>query len=142
MQNDSATAVAWGFARPSKPQPSETQLIWSIAQGDKRAMHVLFARHRLPLYRFALRLVADKEAAEDVVSDVFLEVWRHAGRFEGRCRVSTWLLAITRNVALSTMRRRPMEKLDGAEVEAIPDHADDPKRRSRRSSTAQFSPTA
>ena len=116
MQNDSATAVAWGFARPSKPQPSETQLIWSIAQGDKRAMHVLFARHRLPLYRFALRMVADKQAAEDVVSDVFLEVWRHAGRFEGRCRVSTWLLAITRNVALSTMRRRPMEKLDGVEA--------------------------
>jgi RNA polymerase sigma-70 factor, ECF subfamily len=127
MQNDSATAVAWGFGRPSKPQPSETQLIWSIAQGDKRAMHVLFARHRLPLYRFALRLVADKEAAEDVVSDVFLEVRRHAGRFEGRCRVSTWLLAITRNVALSTMRRRPMEKLDGVEAEAIPDHADDPE---------------
>ena len=48
MQIDLATAVAWDFARPSKPQPSETQLIWSIAQGDKRAMHVLFARHRSP----------------------------------------------------------------------------------------------
>ena len=47
--------------------------------------------------------------------------------FEGRCRVSTWLLAITRNVALSTMRRRPMKNLDGAEAEAIPDHADDPE---------------
>ena len=100
MQNDLATAVAWDFPRPSKPQQSETELIRSIAQGDKRAMHVLFAQHRLRVYRFALRLVDDKEAAEDLVSEVFLEVWRHAGRFEGRCRVSTWLLAITRNVAL------------------------------------------
>jgi RNA polymerase sigma-70 factor, ECF subfamily len=94
----------------------------------RQTCHARLVRpHRLPLYRFALRLVANKEAAEDVVSDVFLEVWRHAGRFEGRCRVSTWLLAITRNVALSTMRRRPMEKLDGVEAEAIPDHADDPE---------------
>ena len=90
-------------------------------------MHVLFASHRLRVYRFALRLVADKDAAEDLVSEVFLEVWRHAGRFEGRCRVSTWLLAITRNVALSMLRRRPMEKLDGGEAAAIPDHADDPE---------------
>ena len=62
--------------------------------------------------------------------------------FEGRCRVSTWLLAITRNVALSTMRRRPMEKLDGAEAEAIPDHADDPETAIQKKQRAQFSPTA
>ena len=127
MQVDLASAVAWNFDRPSKHQQSETELIQSIAQGDKRAMHALFARHRLHLYRFALRLVADREAAEDLVSEVFLQVWRHANRFEGRCRVSTWLLAITRNRALSILRRRSMEKLDSGEAEAIPDHADDPE---------------
>jgi len=87
MQIDLASAVAWDFARPSKPQQSETELLQSIAQGDKHAMHVLFAHHRLRVYRFALRLVADREAAEDLVSEVFLQVWRHADRFEGRCRV-------------------------------------------------------
>ena len=127
MQTDTASAVAWDFARPSKPQQSETELVQSIAQGDKRAMHVLFAHHRLRVYRFALRLVADPEAAEDLVSEVFLQVWRHANTFEGRCRVSTWLLAITRNLAMSILRRRPMEKLDGGEAETIPDHADDPE---------------
>ena len=99
MQIDLASAVAWDFVRPSKPQQSETELLESIAQGDKHAMHVLFAHHRLCVYRFALRLVADREAAEDLVSEVFLQVWRHAHRFEGHCRVSTWLLAITRNRA-------------------------------------------
>jgi RNA polymerase sigma-70 factor (ECF subfamily) len=127
MQIDLARAVAWDFSRSATQQQSETKLVQSIAQGDRRAMHVLFARHRLRVYRFALRLVVDKEAAEDLVSEVFLQVWRHAGRFEGRCRVSSWLLAITRNMALSMLRRRPVEILDGGEAAAVPDHADDPE---------------
>jgi RNA polymerase sigma-70 factor (ECF subfamily) len=125
MQMDPASVVSSDFARSSKR--SEAELMRSIAQGDKRAMHVLFAHHRLDVYRFALRLLADKEAAEDLVSEVFLEVWRHAGRFEGRCGVSTWLLAITRNLALSVLRRRPMERMDCGEAAAIQDHADDPE---------------
>jgi RNA polymerase sigma-70 factor (ECF subfamily) len=90
-------------------------------------MQILFVQHRPRVYRFALRLVDDEQAAEDLVSEVFLEVWRHAGRFEGRCRVSTWLLAITRNLALSMLRRRRMERLDDDAAAAIPDHADDPE---------------
>jgi RNA polymerase sigma-70 factor (ECF subfamily) len=127
MQIDLASVVAWDSRRLSKPQQSEIELIGAIAQGDKRAMHVLFAKHRLGVYRFALRLVDEKEAAEDLVSEVFLNVWRHAGTFEGRCRVSTWLLAITRNLAFSMLRRHPMEKLDDGKAAAIPDQADDPE---------------
>jgi len=121
-------AVAWDVRRLSRPQQTEADLIRSIAQGDTRAMHVLFARHRFYVYRFALRLVDDKHAAEDLVSEVFLEVWRHAARFEGRCRLSTWLLAITRNLALSMLRRqRPMEELTAAEAFTISDDADNPE---------------
>jgi len=127
MQIDLASVVASDFRRLSKPQQSEIELILAIAQGDKHAMQVLFSKHRLGVYRFALRLVDEKEAAEDLVSEVFLQVWRHAGRFEGRCRVSTWLLAITRNRARSILRQRPMEKLDSGEADAIPDDADDPE---------------
>ena len=127
MQIDLATVVASDFSRLSKPQQSEIELIRAIAQGDKRAMHLLFAQHRLGVYRFALRLVNEKEAAEDLVSEAFLNVWRHAGRFEGRCRVSTWLLAITRNLAFSMLRRHPTEKLDDGKAAAIRDHADDPE---------------
>lgn len=127
MQIDLATGVASDFPRLSKPQQSEIELIRAIAQGDKRAMHLLFAKHRLGVYRFALRLVNEKEAAEDLVSEAFLNVWRYAGRFEGRCRVSTWLLAITRNLAFSMLRRHPTEKLDDGKAAAIRDHADDPE---------------
>jgi RNA polymerase sigma-70 factor (ECF subfamily) len=132
MQINLAGTVVGELPRLSNPQPSQRELIRAIAQRDKHAMKALFAQHRLRVYRFALRLVDDKDAAEDLVSEVFLEVWRHAGRFEGRCRVSTWLLAITRNLALSTLRRRQMERLDHDEAAAIADHADDPERAFQR----------
>ena len=50
--------------------------------GNRLAMQVLFARHHVRVYRFVLRLVRDQTLAEDLVSEVFLDVWRQAGRFE------------------------------------------------------------
>ena len=80
---------------------SDEILIARIAQGDRLAMQVLYGRHHVRVYRFGLRLVRDEQAAEDLISEVFLDVWRQAGKFEGRSAVSTWLLAITRFKALS-----------------------------------------
>ncbi|HZO47328.1 MAG TPA: sigma-70 family RNA polymerase sigma factor, partial [Xanthobacteraceae bacterium] len=77
--------------------------------------------------RFVLRLVRDESVAEDLISEVFLDVWRQAGRFEGRSQVSTWLLAIARFKALSALRRRPDEELDDETAEAIEDPSDDPE---------------
>ena len=73
---------------------SEEILIERIAAGDKLAMQVLFARHRTNLYRWLLRFVDNETVAEDLLSDVFLDVWQQAGRFEGRSAVTTWLLSI------------------------------------------------
>ena len=70
-------------------------------------MRTLFARHQTRVYRFVLRLLKNEAAAEDVVSEVFLDVWRQAGQFEARASVSTWLLSIARFKALTAMRRRP-----------------------------------
>jgi RNA polymerase sigma-70 factor (ECF subfamily) len=63
---------------------SNERLVERVAAGDRLAMQVLYQRHHLRVYRFALRIVNDAATAEDVTSDVFLEVWKHAGRFEGR----------------------------------------------------------
>jgi RNA polymerase sigma-70 factor (ECF subfamily) len=106
---------------------SDEVLIGRIAGGDKLAMQVLFARHHVRVYRFVLRLVSDASLAEDLISEVFLDVWRQAGRFEGRSAVSTWLLAIARFKALSAMRRRPEEELDEEAAAAIADPGDDPE---------------
>ena len=101
---------------------SDEVLIGRIASGDRLAMQVLFARHHVRVYRFVLRLVRDESVAEDLISEVFLDVWRQAGRFEGRSAVSTWLLAIARFKALSALRTRPDEELDEETAEAIEDH--------------------
>ena len=106
---------------------SDEALIARIAGGDRLAMQVLFARHHVRMYRFVLRLVRNEATAEDLISDVFLDVWRQAGKFEGRSAVSTWMLSIARFKALSALRRRPEQELDDETAQAIEDHADDPE---------------
>jgi RNA polymerase sigma-70 factor (ECF subfamily) len=106
---------------------SDEVLIGRIAGGDRLAMQVLFARHHVRVYRFVLRLVSDPTIAEDMISEVFLDVWRQAGRFEARSAVSTWLLAIARFKALSALRKRTDDELDDETAEAIPDTADTPE---------------
>src|SRR4051812_22989527 len=111
----------------ANPATSDEVLIGRIANGDRLAMQVLFARHHVRVFRFVLRLVRQEATAEDLISEVFLDVWRQAGRFEGRSQVSTWLLAIARFKALSALRRRPDEELDEEAAEAIEDPNDDPE---------------
>ncbi len=106
---------------------SDEVLIGRIAKGDRLAMQVLFARHHVRVYRFVLRLVGNQAVAEDLISEVFLDVWRQADRFEGRSAVSTWMLAIARFKALSAMRKKPEEELDDETASAIEDPTDDPE---------------
>ena len=90
-------------------------------------MRALFARHRIPLYRWLLRIVRDETLAEDLLSDVFLDVWRQAGSFRGDASVSTWLLAIARYKALSARRARADAELDARIASSIADPADNPE---------------
>jgi RNA polymerase sigma-70 factor, ECF subfamily len=106
---------------------TDEMLIARIAEHDSLAMRTLFARHQTRVYRFLLRLVRNEAIAEDIVSDVFLEIWRAASRFEARAPVSTWILAIARFKALSVMRRRVDEELDEDMADTIADSSDDPE---------------
>jgi RNA polymerase sigma-70 factor, ECF subfamily len=106
---------------------SDEMLVERIAAGDKLAMQVLFARHRTPVYRWLLRLVGNETVAEDLLSDVFFDVWQQAGRFEGRSAVATWLLAIARFKALSARRRRADAELDETIEATLVDPSDDPE---------------
>ena len=105
-------------------ETSDTILIERIAAGDKLAMHALFARHRTPIYRWLLRFVGNETVAEDLLSDVFFDVWQQAGRFEGRSTVSTWLLSIARFKALSARRRRTHTELNEVIEATVADSAD------------------
>ena len=105
---------------------SDEVLIGRIANGDRLAMQVLYARYHVRVFRFVVRLVRDEATAEDLISEVFLDVWRQAGRFEGRSTVSTWMLAIARFKAISALRRGSDEELDEDAAGAIEDPSDDP----------------
>ncbi|KQU49964.1 RNA polymerase subunit sigma [Bosea sp. Leaf344] len=106
---------------------SDEDIVKRIASGDRLAMKVLFSRHQVRVYRFVLRLVRDETLAEDVISDVFLDLWRQAATFEARASVATWLLAIARNKAYSLLRKRRDAGLDDDFAESIEDEADDPE---------------
>jgi len=104
---------------------ADDALIERIAAGYRRAMEVLFARHHVRVFRFVLGLVEDRTVAEDIVGDVFLDVWRHAPMFEARSAVATWLLATARYKALSALRSRTNAPFD--EAAEIADAADSPE---------------
>ena len=106
MQNGLALSQASTKQAPSRTgAPTDEALIRRIAAGDENAMRVLFARHQARIYRFVQRLLGgDAAAAEDIVSEVFLQVWRKAAGFQGRSQVSTWLLAIARYKTLSALK--------------------------------------
>jgi RNA polymerase sigma-70 factor (ECF subfamily) len=113
--------------RAARVNVSDRALIAAIAHGDQQAMRRLYERHSLRVYRFARRLGADHCAAEDLVSEVFLDVWRSAGTFEGRAQVSTWILAITRNKRLGIIRQRPFDAVDEIASAAMKDETDGPE---------------
>jgi len=125
------TRMGWVAALRTQAAAPETSsdemLIRRIAEGDQLAMRTLFGRHRVLLYRWLLRLVRDEALAEDLLSDVFLDVWRQAAAFEARSSVSTWLLAIARYKALSARRHRTDAELDEKVASTVADTADDPE---------------
>jgi RNA polymerase sigma-70 factor, ECF subfamily len=131
-------------AAASRGQPalretsSDEKLIQRIAAGDRLAMRTLFARHRVAVYRWLLRLVNDEALAEDLLSEVFLDVWRQAASFEARASVSTWLLAIARHKALSARRRRTDAELDDHIASTVADPADGPDLVLEKKSTTEL----
>jgi RNA polymerase sigma-70 factor, ECF subfamily len=135
------SAAAAPATAPSAPS-SDEMLVARIAGGDRLAMQTLFARYRTPVYRWLLRLVGNETVAEDLLSDVFLDVWRQAGRFQARSAVSTWLLAIARFKALSARRSRKDAELDEAIEATVADSADNPEVVLQKKSRDQFVRTA
>jgi RNA polymerase sigma-70 factor (ECF subfamily) len=122
-----AVAAVSAFAATAGKTSSDEILIEEIAAGSKPAMHALFARHRTYVYRWLLRFVSSETLAEDLLSEVFLDVWRQAARFQRRSSVSTWLLSIARHKALSARRRRAEAELDEKIAATVADPADNPE---------------
>ena len=105
----------------------DAELVRRIAAGDETALRGLFARHQTRVYRFVLRLVGNAAVAEEVTNEVFLEVWRNAGKFEGASAAGTWILSIAHHRAVSQLRKRREESWNEDAAGALEDAGDDPE---------------
>jgi RNA polymerase sigma-70 factor, ECF subfamily len=101
-------------------------LLRRVGAGDRAALKTLYDRHSDALFHFIRSRLRDPFEAGDVMQDVFLELWRAAGRFEGRSAAKTWIFGIARNKAIDRMRRG--QRMVVAEPdEATPDDAPNPE---------------
>lgn len=83
----------------------ELALIGRVAAGDIEAFKRLHGAYRRRLFAYAMKMLEDAGAAEELCNDVLLDVWRQAGQFRGRSKLSTWVFGIAHNKALNALRK-------------------------------------
>ncbi|MEO3854074.1 sigma-70 family RNA polymerase sigma factor [Acrocarpospora sp. B8E8] len=96
---------------------SDESLLAGMASGDVRSATVFVRRYQARVYGLARTIVGDPAVAEDVAQEAFVRAWRHAGAYDPRKgRATTWLLTITRNLAVDAARLRREEPVDPHEL--------------------------
>lgn len=107
---------------PTLAEASDADLIGRAATGEARALEVLYDRYSGVVFSFALRLLGDRQLAEEVLQEAFFRAWRQGGDFSvQRGSFVTWLLSITHNLAIDEIRKRKRrpQKADSEEPELI-----------------------
>jgi RNA polymerase sigma-70 factor, ECF subfamily len=84
----------------------DDELLHQVASGSQQAFFELYQRHSAPVYNYIVRLMHEREEAEDILQEVFMAVWRGAGNYRGQAQVKTWVYRIAHNQAVSWLRRR------------------------------------
>ena len=102
MQNDDMHIAC---SCTASGQPPDDALILRIAQGDTAALEVLYRQTSSSIYGFALSILRDPTAAEDVMQDTFVSVMQSAPGYQPSGKPMAWLLTITRNLALMRLRK-------------------------------------
>jgi RNA polymerase sigma-70 factor (ECF subfamily) len=99
---------------PPPTTEDDTSLLASVQSGDEQAMASLFDRYSKLVYSVALRVLRDPAAAEDVLQEVFMQIWRNPGSFTAaRGSLGGWLAIVARNRSIDTLRRkRPSVDVD------------------------------
>src|SRR5881394_3499132 len=93
-----------------EPILTDATLMTRIRNGDQRALGDLYDRYSQVVYAVALRVLGDTTQAEDILQDIFMQIWRNPGAFDSsRGSLAAWLAVIARHRAIDTLRRRKPE---------------------------------
>lgn len=117
---------------------TDEELLAAYQQGDPGAFELLLRRHRAPLFTFLLRMLGDRQRAEDLAQETFLRIVKGAPAWEQRARFQTWLYTIARNLCVDQGRRDRFRRADSldqtgpddepARVDSVPGREIDPAR--------------
>jgi RNA polymerase sigma-70 factor (ECF subfamily) len=92
--------------KPESAEVSDVELLHAVARGDEAALARLYDAYRVILFGLLVRILNSREEAEDVLQDVFIQVWRRAKDFdENRGRPFTWLVTLARSRAIDRLRQ-------------------------------------
>ena len=119
--------------QPEQAKTTDVELLTAIARKDETAIAELYDRYRVILFGLLIRILTSREEAEDVLQEVFLQVWRRAGDFdEKRGRPFTWLVTLARSRGIDRLRslaakervalagaREPSEQVSDAVADAF-----------------------
>lgn len=89
----------------SSEQDEEIATISRAQQGDQQAFYQLYQKYHRKVYAICWRMLADKDSAEDVCQEVFVQLWQKITNFRGESKFSTWLHSVTNNIVLGHLRK-------------------------------------
>ena len=113
--------------QPEAAQPPDVELLHAVARGDEAALARLYDAYRVILFGLLVRILNSREEAEDILQDVFIQVWRRAQDFdEKRGKPFTWLVTLTRSRAIDRLRLLgARQRLANASTQDQPEEASD-----------------
>lgn len=113
-------------SRPERDANSDAALLSAIAGGDARALASLYDRYAVLAFSIASAILRDHALAEDVVHDVFLQIWRRAGTFDARRGAArSWVAQMVRNRSVDILRSR--RRMTDIQIEELGALLEDPR---------------
>ena len=86
--------------------------IKDVSREDERAFKQLYDYTHQKTFQYLFRLTGNRELAEDLLIETYTEIWKSAGKFQGRSKVHTWIIGIARNLAMNEFRKNNIKEFE------------------------------